>query len=64
MGLTWFARFWKMLLGVDGMDDLVSCLRGGDRVEFDLLEDSDPSEEDVTREQRSWMALCASQRPA
>ena len=45
MGRTWFARLWKMILGGDGVDDLVSCLPGVDRVDVCLHGDGDPVEE-------------------
>ena len=57
MSRTWLLNaLWKVILGVDGVDDLVSCLLGGDGVAVVLLGDGDPVEEDVTRLWKSRMA--------
>ena len=54
MSRTWLLNaLWKVILGID---DLVSCLLGGDGVAVVLLGDGDPVEEDGTRLWKSRMA--------
>ena len=60
MGRTWLPNApLKVILGIAGVDDLVSRLLGGDGVAVVLLGDGDPVEEDGTRPLKSRMAHCA-----
>ena len=53
-----------MILGVDGVGDLVSLILGGEGVGANLLGDGGPAKEEDTLECSSLMALWASRSPA
>ena len=65
MGRTWLPNEpLKVILGVVGVDDLVSRLLGGDGVVVVLLREGKPVDEVGNWSEKSWMACCESRRAA